>query len=46
MERRSIFIKAASLLRERTAHYAGIEFGETTSSVGWSGFEMGLAADR
>ncbi|BGP19142.1 hypothetical protein JCM10213v2_007229 [Rhodosporidiobolus nylandii] len=43
--RRNIFLRAAALLRERTAEYAKIEFEETTSSAMWSGFEMGLAAD-
>ncbi|KAM0750932.1 aldehyde dehydrogenase [Meredithblackwellia eburnea MCA 4105] len=45
LERRAIFLKAASLLRERNVEYAGIEFAETTSSQGWSGFELNLAAE-
>ena len=34
LERRRIFLKAAALLRERTATYAAVEYEETTSSVG------------
>ncbi|KAK4046931.1 hypothetical protein OIV83_005722 [Microbotryomycetes sp. JL201] len=45
VQRRDIFLKAAKLLRERIPKYAPIEFGETTSSEGWSGFEMTLAAE-
>ncbi|GAA6039257.1 hypothetical protein JCM8097_003231 [Rhodosporidiobolus ruineniae] len=46
LERRNIFSKAAALLRERIpTKYAQIEFSETTSSEGWSGFEMILAAE-
>ncbi|KAK4705364.1 hypothetical protein P7C70_g838, partial [Phenoliferia sp. Uapishka_3] len=45
LERRKIFLKAASLLRERIAEYAAVEYSETTSSKGWSGFEMTLAAE-
>jgi acyl-CoA reductase-like NAD-dependent aldehyde dehydrogenase len=44
MDRRVIFLRAAALLRERLGEYAGLEYGETTSSGGWSGFEMTLAA--
>ncbi|KAL8278624.1 hypothetical protein RQP46_008916 [Phenoliferia psychrophenolica] len=46
LERRRIFLKAATLLRERTADYAAVEYAETTSSIGWSGFEQMLAAER
>ncbi|KAM0791831.1 hypothetical protein ACM66B_004090 [Microbotryomycetes sp. NB124-2] len=43
--RRDILLKTAKLLRERIPKYAPIEFNETTSSEGWSGFEMTLAAE-
>lgn len=33
------------MLRERTQQYAEIEFKETTSSQGWAGFEITLAAE-
>ncbi|KZV92379.1 aldehyde dehydrogenase [Exidia glandulosa HHB12029] len=45
MDRRAIFLRAATILRERTAELAELEFRETTSSGGWSGFEMGLALE-
>lgn len=45
VERRNIFIKAAQILRERIPELAKIEFEETTSSEGWAGFEMTLAAE-
>lgn len=44
-QRRDIFVKAAQLLRERIPKYAAIEHRETTSSEGWAGFEMTLAAE-
>ncbi|KAM0756034.1 aldehyde dehydrogenase [Meredithblackwellia eburnea MCA 4105] len=42
-ERRRIVLKAAALLQERLPEYAGVEYGETTSSQGWSGFDITLA---
>lgn len=44
-ERRNIFLKAAALIRERIPQYAQIEYAETTSSQGWSGFDLTLAAE-
>jgi len=44
-ERRKIFIKAAELLKTRSAELAVLEAKETTSAPGWSGFDVGLAAD-
>lgn len=46
IERRNIFLKAAALLRERIPQYIGVEHGETTSSEGWSGFDLTCAADQ
>ncbi|GAA5939693.1 uncharacterized protein JCM15063_005261 [Sporobolomyces koalae] len=43
--RRSIFLKAAAILRERTAEFAQVEAHETTSTTAWAGFECGLAID-
>lgn len=45
MDRRAIFLRAAAILRGRTAELAELEFRETTSSGGWSAFEMGLALE-
>lgn len=45
LERRRIFIKASTLLRERIAEYAAKEFRETTSSKKWSALEIGMAAE-
>ncbi|ORY88424.1 aldehyde dehydrogenase [Leucosporidium creatinivorum] len=46
IERRNIFLKAAALLRERIPQYIGVEYSETTSSEGWSGFDLTCAADH
>ncbi|GAA5973197.1 hypothetical protein JCM11641_006318 [Rhodosporidiobolus odoratus] len=44
-DRRRIFIKAATLLRDRTHQYADVEYKETTSSRAWSATELILAAE-
>ncbi|GAA5892209.1 hypothetical protein JCM6882_003611 [Rhodosporidiobolus microsporus] len=44
-ERRTIFLKAAQIYRDRLQHYAKVENAETTSTFGWSCFDAQLAVE-
>lgn len=43
--RRRIFAKAAALLAERIGDYAAISLAETSTSVGFAGFDIHLATE-